>query len=93
MGNIGCDAVFSKFKLSLGGNFLGKEYTSSDNSDKDDLRGGYAERWLWNVKLSYSPIECIEASISVDNIFDTQDYEWVYIERGRFFMAELRFTW
>ncbi len=93
MGNIGCDTVFSKFKLSIGGNFLGKEYTTSDNSDEDDLRGGYAERWLWNAKLSYFPFEFIEASISVDNIFDTQDYEWVYMERGRFVMAELGFTW
>ena len=93
MGNVGCDAVFSKFKLSIGGNFLGKEYTSSDNSDKDDLRGGYAERWLWNAKLSCFPLEWIEASISVDNIFDNQDYEWVYLERGRFFMAELGVKW
>jgi len=45
------------------------------------------------VKLSCFPLEWIEASISVDNIFDTQDYEWVYLERGRFFMAELGVKW
>jgi len=93
IGNIGCDAVFSKFKLSVGGNFLGREYTSSDNLDEEGLRGGYNERWLWNAKLSYFPFERVEASISVDNIFDTQDYEWVYMERGRFIMAEIKFTW
>jgi outer membrane receptor protein involved in Fe transport len=32
----------------------------------------------------------LEASISMDNIFDTRDYEWVYMERGRFVMAELK---
>jgi len=93
MGNIGFDAVYSNFKLSLGGNFLGKEYTTSDNSDEDDLRGGYAERWLWNAKFSYAPVKWMEASISMDNIFDTQNYEWVYMERGRFVMAEVKFTW
>ena len=89
IGNIGFDAVFSSVKLSIGGNFLGREYTNSENDDEEDLRGGYAERWLWNTKLSYSPKAWLEASISVNNIFDTQDYEWVYMERGRFVMAEL----
>ena len=93
IGNIGCDAVFLDFKLSLGGDFLGREYTTSDNTDEDDLRGGYAERWLWNAKLSYFPTDWLGVSISVDNIFDTQDYEWVYLERGRFVMTELSFTW
>ena len=93
MGNIGLDAAYSKFRFSLGGNFLGREYTSSDNSDEDDLRGGYAERWLWNAKLAYTPFEGMEASISVDNIFDTQNFEWVYQERGRFVMAEIKYSW
>ena len=93
IGNIGCDFSFAKFKLGFGGNYLGREYTRSDNSDADDLRGGYAKRWLWNMKISYSPLKWMETSISVDNIFNTQDYEWVYMERGRFIMAEVKITW
>ena len=79
--------------MNFGGNYLGREYTSSDNDDKDDLRGGYSKRWLWNTKISVMPKDWIELSLSIDNIFDTDNYEWVYMERGRFTMGEVKIIW
>ena len=91
--NLGLEFSFDQLRVNLGGNYLGREYTSSDNDDKDDLRGGYAKRWLWNTKISVMTKDWIELSLSIDNIFDTDNYEWVYMERGRFTMGEVKITW
>jgi iron complex outermembrane receptor protein len=87
--NLGSELTYKWFKLSLAGDYLGRIYTTEDNNDVPDVYGGYSKRWLWNTKLTFTPEENVEFSLSVDNIFD-EDYFEYYKGRGRSYFFEIR---
>lgn len=86
--NMGCDLTYKWFKVSLAGNYLGRIYKSELNDDMDDVYGAYSKRWLWDTKLTYSPVEYLECSLSVDNIFD-KEYFVTDVGRGRSYFFEM----
>lgn len=90
--NLGLDLTYRWFKVSLAGNYLGRIYTSEQNDDQDDVYDGYSKRWLWNTKLTYSPVKYAECSFSVENIFDE---EYFAISKGheRSYFFEVRFRY
>ncbi len=90
--NAGLDATWRWLTASLDGNYQGRIYTKTDNSDVNDVYGGYSERWLWNSKLTVTPVERLSVSLAVDNLFD-EDYYDYYIGRGRSYLLEVAAKW
>jgi len=87
--NVGSELTYKWFKASLAGDYVGRIYTTDDNDDVPDVYGAYSKRWLWNTKLTVTPEEHVEFSLSVDNIFD-EDYFEYYKGRGRSYFFEIR---
>jgi len=87
--NLGSELAYKWFKASLAGNYVGRIYTREDNNDVPDVYGAYSKRWLWNTKLIFTPEENVELSLSVDNIFDEEYFEY-YKGRGRSYFFEVR---
>lgn len=88
--NTGCDLTYKWFKASLVGDYLGRIYKNELNDDKDDVYGAYSKRWLWNAKLIYSPVEYLDCSLSVDNIFDEEYFSGYGVGRERSYFFEIK---
>lgn len=87
--NIGIDAKHKWFKGSLVGRYFSKIYNDSDNQDKEEgVYKTYEPAFYMDGKITISPSEWTEISLSVDNILD-KEY-WQYYEGdGRTFLFEL----
>lgn len=90
--NLGLDTNWSIWTASLTGNYQGRIYTSDTNTDLDDVYAGYSKRWLWNSKITMKPMEHLETSLSVDNLFDKDYYDY-YLTPGRTWLAEVTVKW
>lgn len=90
--NLGLDATYKWFTFNVVGEYTGRIYSDELNNDVEGVYGGDSKRWVWDTKLSYRPIERVELSISVNNIFDKTYYNY-YLCPGRTYFAEIKFTW
>ena len=91
--NLGADICYRWVTASLNGQFIGDIYQSETNDDVEDVYEGYTRRyWLWDAKITVAPIEYIEISLSVNNIFDEEYFEY-YIGRERSYFAEATIKW
>ncbi|MBW2304895.1 MAG: TonB-dependent receptor [Deltaproteobacteria bacterium] len=87
--NIGLDAHYKWFKGNLVGRYYSKIYNNSDNKDTEEgVYGTYEPAFFMDAKVTVTPLKWMEISLSVDNIFDEQYYEY-YKTDGRTFFAEL----
>jgi len=87
--SIGSDVVYKNFKVWLAGRYFSKVYSNSDNTDTEEgVYGSYEPAFLLDGKITYSPIKYMDVSLSVDNILDSEYYQY-YAMPGRTFMAEL----
>ncbi|MCD4811486.1 TonB-dependent receptor, partial [bacterium] len=87
--NIGIDAKHKWFKGSLVGRYFSKIYNNSDNKDTEEgVYQTYEPAFYMDGKITISPSEWTDISLSVDNILD-KEY-WQYYEGGgRTFLFEL----
>lgn len=87
--NIGVDSEYKWFKVSLAGRYFSKIYNDSDNRDKEEgVYGTYEPAFLVDAKLTVTPLEWMDMSLSVDNVFDEENYQY-YKTDGRTFFVEL----
>ncbi len=87
--NIGLDTQYKWFKGSIVGRYFSKIYNDSDNRDTEEgVYGTYEPAFVADAKISVTPLKWMEISLSVDNIFDKEYYEY-YKTDGRTFFAEL----
>ena len=89
MYNIGLDAQYQWFRGSLFCRYFSKIYNDSDN--KDTAEGVYQTfepAFYVNGKIILSPTKWTDVSLSVDNIFDKEYWEY-YEGDGRTFFVEL----
>ena len=96
--NTGLDLFYEWFKFSLNGQYVGRIYKTKYNTDIPDVYKAQSKEWLWDCKVSAeSPyqskyIKGVEASLSLENIFDTEYYDYS-IGRGRTLFAEVKVKW
>ncbi|WP_172684053.1 TonB-dependent receptor plug domain-containing protein [Desulfosarcina cetonica] len=87
--NIGADARFEWIKASLVGRYYSKIYNDSDNKDTaEGVYGTYEPAFFMDAKVTVTPLDWMEFSVSVDNIFDETYYEY-YETDGCTVFAEL----
>ena len=87
--NTGIDLMARYFKLSFAGNYTGQFYVNDMNDDIEGRYGTYSKRWVWDSKLTFSPLSYAECSLSVNNIFDEEYYTYS-IAPGRSYLVEAR---
>ncbi|MDY6853178.1 MAG: TonB-dependent receptor [Thermodesulfobacteriota bacterium] len=87
--NIGIDAEHKWFKGSLVSRYFSKIFNDSDNKDKEEgVYQTYEPAFYMDGKITFTPFEQGEISLSVDNIFDEEYYEY-YEGDGRTYFCEL----
>ena len=87
--NLGVDAHYKWLKGRLVGRYFSKIYNDTDNEDTENgVYGTYEPAFYVDAKLVVTPLKWVDISISVDNIFDEEYYEY-YEDYGRTFFAEL----
>ncbi|MCD8554732.1 TonB-dependent receptor [Seleniivibrio sp.] len=86
--NVGSSYKWRMLTFALDGNYQGRIYTADDNTDVDDVYGGYTERWLWNTKVIAEIGKHFEVSGAINNIFDKEYYDY-YVGRERNYMVEV----
>lgn len=87
--NVGMDLTWEQFTFSVAGNYLGRIYTDELNDETEGVYTAYSKRWLWDAKLIYKPLEWLEVSASVNNIFD-EDYYAYYVGASRSYYLEVK---
>jgi iron complex outermembrane receptor protein len=90
--NVGCGLIYKWFRLDLVGNYTGRIYKNALNDDDDGVYGAYSKCWLWDAKLTCKPVEHIQCSLSVDNIFD-REYFASDVGRERSYFFEIAFEY
>lgn len=90
--NVGTDFTYKWVVATLYGQYQGRIYSSELNDDKDDVYGGYSKRWLWNTKVTVTPVQHFFVSASVNNLFD-EDYFDYYVGEGRNYIVEVGYKW
>lgn len=87
--NAGVEVGKDPFSATLTGNYVGKRYSSDDNTDRtDNVYGSYDPYFLLNGKIAYKLAEFATISFSVDNILN-RDYYSYYQCPGRSWFTEL----
>lgn len=87
--NLGMDLEYPWFTASLVGRYFSKIYNDSDNGDEEDgVYGTYEPMLSVDAKVILTPLEWLDISLSIDNIFDEETYQY-YQTDGRTFFAEL----
>ena len=90
--NLGVALNSEHVRASLMGRYLGRIYLNDDNSDIDDVYGANSQCWLWEAKITVSPVEHVSISLSVDNILD-EDYFESSLGRERSYFIETTIDW
>ncbi|QFR48614.1 TonB-dependent receptor [Sulfurimonas lithotrophica] len=89
--NIGLIGKNTLWNGSIIGSYVDSLYTKEDNSDTiKNVYGAYESYFVLNATLGYKIMEYLKASVSVNNIFDT-DYYQNTLTPGRTIYGELRF--
>lgn len=87
--NGGLDLKYKWLRGSLIARYFSKIYGNSDHSDREEgVYGTYEPALFVDAKISIAPWEHLEFSLSVDNIFDKEYYEY-YKTDGRTFFFEV----
>lgn len=86
--NVGLDTQRGWFKASV----VSRYYSKLEEDTKDGVYGTYEPAFFLDAKVILTPLKCMELSLSVDNIFDEEYYEY-YQNDGRTFFAELTFRY
>lgn len=87
--NIGLDAEHKWFKGSLVGRYFSKIYNDSDNKDTaEGVYKTYEPAFYVDSKITFMPYKWADISLSVDNIFDEEYFEY-YMPEGRTYFCEL----
>ena len=89
--NSGIDLTFGQVKASLAGNYTGRIYLSDMNNDLEGMYGSYSKRWVWDAKISYSPVSYAECSFYINNIFDEEYFISSMVGPERMYFLELKF--
>lgn len=91
--SLGLDASYKCVKGRLAGRYFSKIYNDSDNGDvAEGVYSTYEPTFLVDAKLTATPVQWAELSLSIDNIFDEENYQY-YKTDGRTVMAELTFRY
>ena len=89
MYNIGLEAEHEWFKGSLVGRYFSKIFNDSDNKDTaEGVYSTYEPAFYLDGKITVSPSKWTDISLSVDNIFDEEYWEY-YEGDGRTYFVEL----
>lgn len=73
MANIGLEGSRGPWSGSVIGSYVGKMYSSQDNTDTfDNVPGSYDPYFVANAKISYKVDKTLTASLSVKNAFDRE---------------------
>jgi iron complex outermembrane receptor protein len=87
--NLGVDTQYKWFKGSLVGRYYSKIYSNSENKDTEEgVYGTYEPAFLLDAKVTLTPLNWMELSLSMNNILD-EDYYQYYKYDGRTVFAEL----
>ena len=87
--NLGLDTQFGWFKASLMGRYHSKIYNDTDNQDTaEGVYGTYEPAFFMDAKVTVSPLDWLDFSVAVDNIFDETYYQY-YLTDGCTVFAEL----
>jgi len=93
MYNVGLYAEQKWFRGSVIGRYFSKIYNLSDNRDTaEGAYQTYEPAFMVDAKITFTPFEWGNISLSVDNVFDKEYYEY-YKLRGRAFLGELTFRY
>ncbi|MEW5773097.1 MAG: TonB-dependent receptor [Thermodesulfobacteriota bacterium] len=87
--NLGGEASWKWFTLSLAGNYLGRTYYDETNDDIEGVYTGNSKRWLWDLKLICKPMENLELSAGVENLLDETYYQY-YLAPPRSYTFEIK---
>jgi len=87
--NLGVEATWNMFTASLAGNYQGRIYTDELNDETEGVYTAYSKRWLWDAKLICKPLDWLELSASVSNLFD-EDYYDYYVGQPRTYYFEVK---
>jgi iron complex outermembrane receptor protein len=91
MANLGTELRYGWAALNVAGSYTGRMFSQDSNADQImDVPGGYSRLWLWDAKLTLTPIEHATLSFSVDNIFDETYYVGPYVGRPRSVYSEVK---
>jgi len=89
MYNIGLEAAHNWFKGSLIARYFSKIFNNSDNKDTaEGVYGTYEPAFYVDGKITFMPYKWADISLSVDNIFDEEYFEY-YMPEGRTYFCEL----
>ena len=86
---IGVDAAHKWFEGSLVGRYAGKVFNDSDNGDTaEGVYSTYESYMVVDGKITFKPLEWMDLSFSVENIFDEEYYRY-YKGDGRTCFVEM----
>ncbi|MBM9616137.1 TonB-dependent receptor [Desulfobulbus rhabdoformis] len=88
--NIGAGVTYKQVKASVVGNYTGRMYYSDMNDDLEGTYYGYANHWLWDAKMTYTPLEYADISFSINNMFDEEYFTGSMSAPGRTYFVELK---
>jgi iron complex outermembrane receptor protein len=75
--NLGVTGKYNSWNGSLIGSYVDSLYTKDDNSDTvKNVYGAYESYFVLNTTLGYKIMDYLKASISVNNILDTEYYQY-----------------
>lgn len=76
MANIGLEGSRGLWSGSVIGSYVGKMYSSQDNTDTfDNVPGSYDPYFVANAKISYKVDKTLTASLSIKNMFDREYFQ------------------
>ena len=96
--NIGANYVYDWLSFNLAGRYAGRIYNTKYNTDIPNVYKADSTVWIWEAKaIANIPYETryikkIRVSLSVENLFDEEYYEYS-IGRERSFFLELKLDW
>ena len=94
MANIGLEGSRGPWAGSIIGTYVGKMYSSDDNSDiYNNVPGSYAPYFVARAKVSYKVDKSLTASLSVNNLFDRDYFVGSSKADGRSFYLGLGFKY
>ncbi len=87
--NFGVTVNYWKIKANLAGRYYSKLYSTDNNSDVvNNVYGSYDPAFTLNSKVIFSPVQYVDLSLAVDNMFNRQ-YFYYYPSPGRTFWTQV----
>lgn len=83
--NVGIDAQGKWFSSSFFGEYVGNLYTPGTTSN--NFYEDFYYTWLWNIAITFTPVEHVKLSVSVENIFNQQYYDDTIDDSRSYFVS------